>query len=104
MNPLTNKQIGKAKVNPVFKGLSDSVKDPKNFNKIEKKLARVMVSDHKHVTVKGFTLCKKCQDRFNKKRQLIHELGFVSINQYQNWKKIMEIIINKKKLVLYEKK
>lgn len=104
MDKLTNKQIGNAKVNPVFKGLSDDLKDPKNFKKIENKLARVMLSDHKHRTIGGFHLCKRCQKRFEKKREMLKELGFESINQYQNWKKIMMILLKKERLVLYPRK
>ena len=103
MNKFTQEQIGKAKVNPIFKGLSDELKDPKNFKKVEKKIANVMVSDHKHSTIKAFTNCIRCQNKLTKKRETIYKLGFKDINQYQNWKKIMGYIINKKELVLYEK-
>lgn len=103
MRKLTEKEIGQAKVNPVFKGLSNELKDPKNFKKIEKKLANVMVSDHKHRKISAFNKCKRCQAKFHKKREMIKSLGFESIYQYQNWKKVMDIIINKEEIVLYER-
>lgn len=103
MEKFTIKQIAKAKVNPVFKGLSDELKDPKNYKRIEKKLFNVMVSDHKHKAIAAFMKCSRCQEKFANKRALIKELGFESTNQYQNWKKIMGIIISKRDLVLYEK-
>ena len=103
MNKLTTEQINKAKPNPVFKGLPDELKDPKNFKKIEKKLANVMVSDHKHRLISAFHKCKRCQDKFKKKREAILALGFNSINQYQHWQKVMRILIDKPKLVLYER-
>ena len=103
MNSFTQEQIGKAKVNPVFKGLPDNLKDPKNFKGIENKLSNVMLSDHKHSNIKSFVHCIRCQNKLTKKRELIHKLGFKDINQYQNWKKIMGFIINKGELILYEK-
>ena len=103
MKKLTIEAIGKVKVNPVFKGLPDTLKDTKNFKGIEKKLSAVMFSDHKHRLIKSFTKCKRCNAKFEEKRRMVRELDFSSMNQYQNWKKIMQIIINKKELVLYEK-
>ncbi len=104
MDKFTQKQIGSAKVNPIFKGLSDDLKDPKKFKSIEKKIANVMVADHKHRTIKAFMKCKRCQVRLKKKQELLKELGFKDPQQYQMWKKVMSIISNKEDLVLYENK
>jgi len=83
--------------------LPDELKDPKNFSKIEKKLANIMVSDHKHATIKQFMKCKRCQVKMRKKQETMKELGFKDFEQYQNWRKIMAIISNKQNLALYEK-
>lgn len=99
---LLNK-IAKAKENPVFEGLSEELKDPDNFQKIEKKIVNTMVSDHKHANIKQFINCKRCQDKVRKKAETIKKSGFKDFTQYQNWKKIMFIMINKKNLRLYEK-
>jgi len=99
----TLNKIKKAKVNPIFDGLSDEMKDPKNFLKIERKIVRIMISDHKHRTIKTFKNCKRCQAKVRKKAEMIKELGFKSFEQYQNWKKVMGININKQNLELYEK-
>ncbi len=104
MDKFTQKQIGKAKVNPIFEGLSNDLKDPKNFKKTEKKLADVMLSDHKHKTIKAFVKCKRCQVKVAQKSEMLRKLGFKDNLQYQSWKKVMQIIINKGELVLYEKK
>lgn len=102
MDKFTQKQIAGAKVNPIFKGLSDDLKDPKKFKSIEKKIADVMVSDHKHRTIKAFINCKRCQDKLKKKRELLDKLGFKNQEQYQMWRKVMGIISNKEELVLYD--
>ena len=62
-----------------------------------------MISDHKHATIKQFIKCKRCQAKVQKKTEMIKELGFKDFVQYQNWKKIMQIMINKKNLTLYER-
>ena len=101
MDKITKEQIDNAKVNPIFDGLSDEIKDPKGFKKIEKKLESIMRSDHKHTNIKQFIKCKRCEVKRNKKNEAIKELGFKDINQYQNWKKVMQIIVNKTNLELY---
>lgn len=88
------------KPNPLFKGISKELKNPKCFMPIERKLARIMYSDHKHDTIKAFTKCSRCQEKFNKKRAEIKKLGFSGVEQYQMWRKIMFIIHNKKDFVL----
>jgi hypothetical protein len=99
----TQQKIAKAKVNPIFEGLSDDLKDPKQFKSIEKKIANIMLSDHKHRKVAVFMNCKRCQVKLEKKRALIRDLGFRDVQQYQGWKKIMGIITNKESLQLYAK-
>lgn len=103
MNKFTLKQIGDAKINPILASLPDELKDAKKFATIEKKIANIMVSDHKHRKVASFVKCKRCQAKFEKKREYIKSLGFNDIQQYQLWKKVMFLIINKGELVLYEK-
>jgi hypothetical protein len=99
----TLNKIKEAKSNPVFDGLSDELKDPKQFTKIERKIIKTMLSDHTHKTMKQFIKCKRCQIKVQKKTDTIKELGFKDFNQYQNWKKVMGMIINKKNFTLYDK-
>lgn len=103
MNKQTINKIKNAEANPIFEGLSDEVKDPKNFERIEGKIANTMVSDHKHKTIKQFIKCKRCQDKMKKKAEMIKESGFKDFAQYQNWKKVMGKIINKENFQLYGK-
>ena len=104
MKDEVNKQLylGLAPV-PLLEGIPEEFKDPKKYKEIEKKLAKLMISDHEHKTMKAFNKCKRCQAKFHKKRQAILDLGFKSIQQYQQYKKIMLIIINKKPLFLHER-
>ena len=103
MKKETLNKIKNAKPNPIFERLSDELKDPKNFEKIERKIANTMLSDHKHATIKQFIKCKRCEAKRQKRAKVIKELGFTSPEQYQNWKKVLHKIINKENFQLYEK-
>jgi hypothetical protein len=97
---LKTKKVANLKPNSLFEGLSDEVKTIKAYNRIEKKIQELTKSDHNHKTVKEYVSCAWC----NKKRQLrenyIKSEGFTSSKQYLEWRKIMEIIINKQNIIL----
>lgn len=103
MKKETINKINKALVNPIFEGLSDEVKDPKNFEAIERKIVNTMLSDHKHATIKQFIKCKRCEVKRQKRARVIKEIGFKDAEQYQTWKKVMGMIISKQNFQLYEK-
>jgi len=103
MKKATINKINKLPENPIFEGLSADLKDPKNFDAIERKIANTMLSDHKHANIKQFTKCKRCQAKVRKKTDMIKEMGFKDFIQYQNWKKVMGMIISKQNFQLYEK-
>jgi len=85
---------------PLFKDFPEDLKDPKCFLKIEKAIDKIMYSDHKHSSVKLFVKCKRCQEKFMKKREYINTLGFKGIEQYQLWKKVMLILNQEKDFIL----
>ena len=86
----------KIKPNPLFKGMSKSLKDPANYEKIEKSLFEILKSDHKHRTASSYVKCKECNEKRLARQKAMDDLGFKSIKQYMEWKKIMTIINNKK--------
>lgn len=94
---LDMKTLGDLKPNPVFKGLSKTLKDPKIYKKVEKQLLKIMQAGHKHKNPSSWFKCKDCQIRFNEKRETLKKLGFKSLNQYLEWRKVMEIILKNKK-------
>lgn len=100
MEKLDLNKIKDLPAHPIFKDFPEDLKDPACFLKIEKKIDKIMYSDHKHKTVKGFMNCMRCQEKFQHKRDYINSLGFKGIEQYQMWKKIMGIIHNEKDFVL----
>jgi hypothetical protein len=88
------------KPNPIFDGLPESLKDPKCFDDIESQLKLLLISDHKHSTVKSYVKCKRCKDKFEKRQTLMKELGFKDVKQYAEWRRIMSIIKQKRNFQL----
>ena len=88
------------KPDPIFKGMSKYLKDPKNFMVVENKLQDVLKSDHKHKTASSYVKCKECQTKYQERKARMKELGFKSIQQYLAWKKIHVIIRDKKSFQL----
>ncbi len=88
------------KLHPLVADLPDELKDPKCFKKIEKKLHKIMESDHNHKAMITFQKCKECQARFNEKRHQIKKYGFKSYEQYLFWKRIMDIIVFEREFYL----
>lgn len=101
MRKLTIKEMGKAKLNPIFKGLPKELKDKSRYVAIEKQVRDVMYSDHQpHKSMKGFVACKRCAAKLARRQQLLKDLGFTSYPQYMEWKKIMSIIISERDITL----
>ena len=96
MQKLDLKTVPKLKPSPIFKGFPQTLKDPKNYKKTEAKLLKILKSDHTHKTASSYAKCVECQKRREERKELMKEIGFKSIQQYMEWKKIMAIIINKK--------
>lgn len=90
----------KIKPNPLFKGMSNYLKDPKNFNKVELELINILHSGHNHKTASAYVKCKECQSKREERTKRMKEIGFKSLQQYMEWKKIHTIIKDKKSFQL----
>lgn len=101
MQKLDIKELNKKhKPNPLFKGMSAYLKDPKNYEKIEGELINILQSDHNHKTASSYVKCKECQSKREERKQRMKDVGFKSIQQYMEWKKIMTIILRKENFLL----
>jgi hypothetical protein len=96
MKKLDLKTVGKLRPNPLFKGLPVHLKDPANYQKTEDDLKNILKTDHIHKTASSYVKCNECQEKLENKKKLMKKLGFKSFKQYLEWRKIMDIIINKK--------
>lgn len=100
MNKLDTTKLKDLKSHPLFKDFPKELKSPKCFIPIQTKIDQIMYSDHKHATVKGFVSCKRCQYKFQKKREYIKSLGFKDMAQFQMWQKIQTIMLQEKDFIL----
>ena len=94
------KTVGKLEPNPIFKGLPQALKDPKGYKKVEKRLFEILKSDHTHKKPSAWMKCKDCQDKFTNRKSELKKIGFKSFQQYLEWRKIMDVIINKREINL----
>ena len=84
--------------NPLFAGLSDYVKDPANFNKIQRILLNELAGQHSHSEMTNWANCKTCQDKSQERVMLMRKLGFTSAAIYLGWRKIMEQMISPRRV------
>lgn len=101
MRKLDLKEVPKnIKPNPIFKGLSSKLKDPEKYKEIEDKLQSILKSTHNHKTATSYAKCKECQSKREERKKMMKDIGFKSIQQYMEWRKIMEIISKKENFIL----
>lgn len=91
-NVIKANDVNNAPLKEAIKGLPTKLKDPKRYEKIEKELADIMFSDHKHRKVSAFVKCKRCQAKMKKRHARLLELGFKDYSQYLDWKRIMKVV------------
>lgn len=92
MNDQKPKITLKPKTNPLLAGLSDYLKNPANYEEIEKKILSTFISTCGHTDVMQWAGCKKCTDKMLERRKMLKSLGFKSPRQYMAWKKIHQTI------------
>lgn len=71
--------------NPLFSGLSDYLKDPKNFEDIQRKIQETIFTSCVHSTMSSYAECAKCTEKMLERRKLLVRLGFKNASQYLKW-------------------
>jgi hypothetical protein len=95
MNKEEAKNLPKYTPNQLLKDLPDFLKDPANYNKIQKDLIDCLAGKHSHSEMIGWAQCLECQGKMADLRNKINKYGFTSPNQYFAWKKVMDVITGK---------
>lgn len=85
---------------PLFADLADNLKDPACYTEVVEQILKAGESGHEHKAMIVWKRCKHCQQKFLERRAKVRELGFQSYQQFLKWKKIMDIIINKREIYL----
>lgn len=96
--------IPKSQMNPVLVGLPQYLKDPANYNKVQRVILETLAGRCSHGEVVEWAKCPKCQRRFAEKGLMLKKLGFSSSAQYLEWQKVHQEIKKKFPLVDWKKK
>lgn len=85
-------------LHPLVASLPPYLKDPKNYEKVQKVILNSFSSKHSHGEVVEWASCVTCQKKFSNRSFVLKKLGFVNPAQYMAWKKIHEVIKDRVKL------
>ena len=84
------KELPKVIRRPITESLPAYLKDPKNYDKINKYIIQTLASKHSHGEVVEWAKCAACQRRFAERSNVLKKLGFPTIKYYMAWKRIHE--------------
>lgn len=104
-NKIDYKSVPKAsKTNPLTAKLSPYLKDPANFEKIQKQILDTFMIGHSHSELIDWSKCKKCTEGMLNRRKILKKLGFKNAQQYYAWRKTHEKIKEMMPLVDWKNK
>lgn len=86
-------------ISPLIASLPPHLKDPANFERIQKEVLNTFISTCGHSDVLEWSSCKKCTEKMINRRLLLRKLGFKNPGQYMIWRKIHEEIKTRMPLV-----
>jgi hypothetical protein len=72
----------------VLTGLPEYLKDPANFDKVQKALIETLASPHSHSDLLEWSNCVNCQRKMHAHGEMMRKLGFHSPQQYRAWVKV----------------
>ena len=78
--------------NPLLATLPAYLKDPANYQKVQKALIQAGATKHSHGEMVDWAACKTCQRKQWDRKEMMLKLGFKSGASYMAWKKTMETI------------
>lgn len=88
--PEAPKSLPKTLKVPITLALPKYLKDPANYDKINKFIIQSLASKHSHGEIVDWAKCAACQRRFAERSGVLKKLGFPSIRHYMAWKRIHE--------------
>ena len=93
MTPDEAKNLSRKLKVPITRHLPDYLKDPANYEKIERALLETLASRHSHAEVLDWHKCKSCQNKVLNHKNMMRGLGFLTPAHYYGWKKIMHVLL-----------
>ena len=103
LDKLRNK-FSKRKANKYIAEIPDYLKDPRNYDKIQRALLDTFAGMHSHAEVTDWNNCLTCQNKFLEHKELMVKLGFKSMRHYYHWKRVMDVMTGKetRKVPVYD--
>ena len=96
MSEIPPETFPKYRKTSVLDGLPANLKDPKNYEKIQRALLETLAGRHSHGEMETWAKCLHCQNKLRNHGDMMRKLGFRSGTQYMAWKKVMHMMINPK--------
>lgn len=79
-------------IHPMLAKLPEYLKDPNNYDKIQRAILDAGATRHSHGEVGEWASCKSCKQKEIDRLMMMKKLGFESGTQYLMWKKVHEEI------------
>jgi hypothetical protein len=93
----------KSKTHPLIAGLPEHLKDPRNYEKVQRAVLEAFAGKHSHGEITEWAGCADCQKRFAERRHVLKSFGFKNAAQYMAWRAIHEAIKERMPLVDWTK-
>lgn len=93
----------KSRKDPLTAGLSDYLKNPANFEEVQKIIFNSFQTTCSHSSPAEMAVCPKCTEKMLVRRKTLKKLGFKNPAQYMQWQKIHATIKQKYPLVDWSK-
>lgn len=78
----------KSNTQKIVKNFPPHLKDPANYEKIQKAIIEAGATPHSHSDIEKWAKCRKCQMAQVNRSQMMQKLGFKTGTHYIIWKKI----------------
>ena len=80
----------KVKTHSIIENMPAYLKDPANYDKIQKAIIEAGRTPHSHSEVQDWAKCRKCQRALLNRSETMKKLGFKTGTHYMIWCKIHE--------------
>src|SRR3990167_10385940 len=88
MSDITPTTFPKDISNPILRGLPVHLKDPANFEKVQRALLETLGGTHSHSELQTWGTCVPCQRKLRDHGLMMKKLGFKSPAQYRMWVRV----------------
>lgn len=85
-----HKHFPKLKTHAIVKNMPAHLKDPANYDKIQKAILEAGATRHSHGEIEDWAKCTKCQMALANRSETMKKLGFQTGTHYIIWRRIHE--------------